>query len=69
MSQLRHVAQAGRSTKRRDLRADGHRMIQPERAMVYEVESGEMQQGWAMPDPKRLAERLKEILDRRRNGA
>ena len=44
-------------------------MIQPERAMVYEVESGEMQQGWAMPDPKRLAERLKEILDRRRNGA
>lgn len=51
------------------LRADGHLVIQPERAMVYEVESGEMQQSWAMPDPERLAERLKDILDRRRYGA
>ncbi len=49
--------------------ADGHLVIRPERAMVYEVESGEMQQSWAMPDPERLAERLKDILDRRRNGA
>ncbi len=49
--------------------ADGHLVIQPERAMVYEVESGEMQQSWAMPDPERLTERLKDILDRRRNGA
>ncbi|MDP9437858.1 MAG: Mersacidin decarboxylase [Actinomycetota bacterium] len=49
--------------------ADGHLVIRPERAMVYEVESGEMQQSWAMPDPERLTERLKDILDRRRNGA
>ncbi|CAA9436811.1 MAG: hypothetical protein AVDCRST_MAG01-01-3326 [uncultured Rubrobacteraceae bacterium] len=49
--------------------ADGHLMIQPERARVYEVEAGEMQESWAMPDPERLAERLKDILYGRRNGA
>lgn len=44
------------------LQEDGHLMIQPELTMVYEVESGEMQQSWAMPDPEQLVERLRAIL-------
>jgi len=44
------------------LRRDGHLVIQPERAMIYEVESGEMQESWAMPDPEKLVERLREVL-------
>jgi len=41
---------------------DGHLVIQPELAMVYEVESGETQESWAMPDPETLVERLRAIL-------
>ena len=44
------------------LMKDGHLVIQPTRAMVYEVESGEMQQSWAMPDPEQLVKRLNEVL-------
>lgn len=44
------------------LTEDGHLVIQPELAMVYEVASGEMQQSWAMPDPEQLVERLCELL-------
>src|SRR3712207_1036071 len=41
---------------------DGHRVIQPELAMVYEVESGETQESMALPDPEALVERLRAIL-------
>jgi phosphopantothenoylcysteine synthetase/decarboxylase len=44
------------------LRKDGHLVIQPERAMIYEVESGGMQESWAMPDPEKLVERLRGVL-------
>lgn len=42
--------------------ADGHLVVQPELAMAYEVESGEMQESWIMPDPETLVERLRSIL-------
>jgi len=42
--------------------ADGHLVIQPELAMAYEVESGEMQESWIMPDPEKLVERLRDLL-------
>ena len=45
------------------LQKDGHIVIQPELTMVYEVESGGMQENWAMPDPERLVERLQEMLE------
>lgn len=41
---------------------DGHLVIQPELSMVYEIESGETQESWAMPDPETLVERLRAIL-------
>jgi phosphopantothenoylcysteine synthetase/decarboxylase len=41
---------------------DGHLVIQPELARVYEVESGRMQESWAMPDPETLVERLRDNL-------
>ncbi len=41
---------------------DGHRVIQPELTKVYEVESGEMQEAWVMPDPEKLVERLRDII-------
>ncbi len=44
------------------LERDGHHVIQPELTMVYEVESGKMQESWAMPDPEKLVERLRDIL-------
>lgn len=40
------------------LREDGHIVMEPERAMVYEVDSGEMRESWALPEPERLVERL-----------
>lgn len=46
----------------RTLQEDGHLVIPPELAMVYEVGSGEMQESWAMPDPEKLVERLRNIL-------
>ena len=45
----------------RTLREDGHVVIDPELAMAYEVDAGEMQQSWIVLDPERLAERLLEI--------
>lgn len=44
------------------LQEDGHLMIGPEPTTVFEVESGEMQQSWAMPDPEQLVERLRDLL-------
>ena len=43
------------------LREDGHVVIDPELAMAYEVDAGEMQESWIVLDPERLAERLLEI--------
>lgn len=45
------------------LRRDGHLVIQPELTMVYEVASGKMQESWAMPDPEKLVEHLREVLE------
>lgn len=45
----------------RTLQQDGHIVIDPELAMAYEVDAGEMQESWILPDPERLAERLLEI--------
>ncbi len=46
------------------LREDGHVIIEPERALAYEVDSGEMRESWVIPDPERLVERLREIQRR-----
>ena len=46
------------------LRADGHVVIDPELTMAYEVDSGEMQESWVIPDPERLIERLQQIRQR-----
>ena len=48
----------------RTLREDGHLVIDPELAMAYEVDAGEMQESWILPDPERLAEQLLEIYYR-----
>jgi len=36
-------------------------VIDPELAIAYEVDAGEMQESWIVLDPERLAERLLEI--------
>ena len=46
------------------LRGDGHVIIEPELALAYEVDSGEMRESWVIPDPERLVERLREIQRR-----
>ena len=46
------------------LREDGHVIIEPELALAYEVDSGEMRESWVIPDPERLVERLREIHQR-----
>jgi phosphopantothenoylcysteine synthetase/decarboxylase len=46
------------------LREEGHIVIDPELAMAYEVDAGEMQESWIVLDPERLAERLLEIYRR-----
>ena len=46
------------------LRADGHVVVDPELTMAYEVDSGEMQENWVIPDPERLIERLQQIRQR-----
>jgi phosphopantothenoylcysteine synthetase/decarboxylase len=46
------------------LRGDGHLIIEPELALAYEVDSGEMRESWVIPDPERLVERLREIHKR-----
>jgi phosphopantothenoylcysteine synthetase/decarboxylase len=43
----------------RTLRADGHIVVDPELAMAYEVDSGEMQESWVLPEPRRVVEILK----------
>jgi phosphopantothenoylcysteine synthetase/decarboxylase len=43
------------------LREDGHVVIDPELAMAYEVDAGEMQKSWIVLDPETLGERLLEI--------
>jgi phosphopantothenoylcysteine synthetase/decarboxylase len=48
----------------RTLREDGHVVIDPELAMAYEVDAGEVQESWIVLDPERLAERLLEIYGR-----
>jgi phosphopantothenoylcysteine synthetase/decarboxylase len=45
----------------RTLREDGHVVIDPELAMAYEVDAGEMQKSWIVLDPETLGERLLEI--------
>lgn len=44
----------------RTLREDGHVVVEPERALVYEVDSGEMRESWAIPEPEQLVQRLEE---------
>ena len=44
------------------LREDGHVVFEPELALVYEVESGEMQESWAIPDPEQLVKRLQDAM-------
>lgn len=44
------------------LREDGHVVVEPELALVYEVDSGDMRESWVIPDPERLLERLREAL-------
>jgi phosphopantothenoylcysteine synthetase/decarboxylase len=43
------------------LRADGHIVIEPEVAVAYEVDSGEMSESLVVPEPMRLVEQLREI--------
>lgn len=43
------------------LRGDGHVVLEPELAMVYEVDSGEMRESWAIPEPERLVQRLQGV--------
>jgi phosphopantothenoylcysteine synthetase/decarboxylase len=44
------------------LRGDGHIVLEPELAMVYEVDSGETRESWALPDPELLVQRLQEMI-------
>ena len=46
----------------RTLREDGHIVMEPERARVYEVDSGEMRESWAVPEPELLVQRLQETI-------
>lgn len=43
----------------RTLRADGHLVVEPELVMAYEVDSGEMQESWVIPEPRKVVEFLK----------
>lgn len=44
----------------RTLREDGHLVLEPELAMAYEVDSGEMRESWVISEPERLVQRLQE---------
>ncbi len=46
------------------LRGDGHVVVDPELAMAYEVDSGEMRESWVIPEPEQLIERLQQIRQR-----
>ncbi len=43
------------------LRGDGHIVIEPEVAIAYEVDSGEMRESLVVPEPRQLVEQLREI--------
>jgi phosphopantothenoylcysteine synthetase/decarboxylase len=43
------------------LREDGHTVIEPEGAVAYEVDSGEMSESLVVPEPGHLVELLREI--------
>jgi phosphopantothenoylcysteine synthetase/decarboxylase len=43
------------------LREDGHTVIEPEVAVSYEVDSGEMSESFVVPEPGHLVELLREI--------
>jgi len=43
------------------LREDGHIVIEPEVAIAYEVDSGEMRESLVVPEPTQLVEQLREI--------
>ena len=43
------------------LRADGHVVIEPESAVAYEVDSGEMRESLMVPEPTDLIGRLQEV--------
>ena len=43
------------------LRDDGHIVIEPEVAIAYEVDSGEMRESLVVPEPTHLIEQLREI--------
>lgn len=53
----------------RILRGDGHVVMEPELAMAYEVDSGEMRESWVIPQPEQLVEQLLEIYQRSRFGS
>jgi phosphopantothenoylcysteine synthetase/decarboxylase len=45
----------------RTLREDGHVVLEPELAVAFEVDSGEMRESWTIPQPEQLIERLLQI--------
>ncbi len=46
------------------LRSDGHIVIEPDVAVAYEVDSGEMRESLVVPEPTQLVEQLREIHGR-----
>ena len=46
------------------LQQDGHIVVQPELTMGHEIASGETREGWAVPEPHRVVEALREIYER-----
>lgn len=48
----------------RTLCDDGHVVMEPELAMAFEVDSGEMRESWIIPQPEQLIERLLQIYER-----
>lgn len=47
----------------RTLKEDGHLVVEPERAMVHEVDTGEMRESWALPEPELLVRRVREMVE------
>jgi phosphopantothenoylcysteine synthetase/decarboxylase len=47
----------------RTLREDGHVVIEPELAIAFEIDSGEMRESWIIPQPEQLIERLLQIYE------
>ena len=45
----------------KSLQDDGNILVEPELAMAYEVDAGEMQESWIVPPPELLTEQLLEI--------